>query len=997
MMEQFDPCHAWLAIPTRHPPEKHPAGSHRLLTCLVGLFLLLFASSSNAAEMRTWTGKNGKTLEAEFVKVEKGSDGRFILTLRKPDGSEMTVHPPVLIEDDLKYVREMVKSQKQSETKDEKPSTSTWRKTGEYPLIAGKWSEWEEGGIFVTIRQDSDKFVANCTYKNNEGVEVHWRAGGTISKDGEITANLVHTKPEGYASQVRTGKLEPDGNTIHGHAKWDGGECDFGWTLKETYKAGLAHAGKNKLREKPHTDDPDVAAKKKPSSSTSIALIPDASEVWTVNEDNDSVTALRVLDKAPYLHKLAEIPVGLHPRTLAVSPDGDTIYVANQYSASLAVIDRAQKKVLGFVGLGWASQPYGVVASPDGRFVYVSTYATAKVHKIDVTNRSHCQVVKSASVVRQPWALALTGDGRRLLVTQGINGGPPNSKDPAFVTRVDTESFDMKRIPLQKDETPDTGGYVSMLRSIMIAPAGHSALVACQHIDSDRGMMRDKKPTLSFKTEIQPVICFVGLDGENELRPRRIVLSKLGTVINTPSAIAVFSGTKKSYCAVVAQGSDNVKIIGLESGYRTEPALVRVGGVLHEFPSGAAPDGICVDTAHKRLYVLNLLNRSVSVIPIVEPIAETKEVAEIELIHKELLSPEVLRGKKVFFSSELGTSKGSWISCANCHPDGGGTDGRVWDFSQFGGNREGAARTLSLRGTTGYRGRLFWQGRADEVQDLENGVRLLFGGQLIPGKPNPNLGPPNAGLGKDFDAVAAYIFSQRRVQPSPFRGEDGQLTDEAKKGRKVFYEEGCDSCHLPALRFCDTSRSTPGTFIPHDVDTNGEFNTPSLVNTWENGAWLHDGRAASIRQAITGTSMMKSDRAKKAIDHLAAFTRSIDDGGDLRSPTGAVKDNQSPIIVVPHLQNLKQVEPGQPVSFLGSRSFDPDGNIVSWLWSFHDGSTGQEVEARSTFGDLVHVFPVRPATYRVSLKVTDDQGASTERSWYVGVGREADPNTGSKP
>lgn len=119
------------------------------------------------------------------------------------------------------------------------PASANWRMAGDYPLIAGKWSESEKQGIFVTIQQDGNKFVANCTYKN-EGVEVHWRAEGTISKDGEITASLVHTRPAGYGSQTRTGKLDPDGKTLHGHAKWDNGGHDFTWELKEPHETAAA-------------------------------------------------------------------------------------------------------------------------------------------------------------------------------------------------------------------------------------------------------------------------------------------------------------------------------------------------------------------------------------------------------------------------------------------------------------------------------------------------------------------------------------------------------------------------------------------------------------------------------------------------------------------------------------------------------------------------------------------------------------------------------------
>ena len=45
------------------------------------------------------------------------------------------------------------------------PVKPTWRTTGEYPLIAGGWCEWEERGVFVDVRQHGDEFVATATYK----------------------------------------------------------------------------------------------------------------------------------------------------------------------------------------------------------------------------------------------------------------------------------------------------------------------------------------------------------------------------------------------------------------------------------------------------------------------------------------------------------------------------------------------------------------------------------------------------------------------------------------------------------------------------------------------------------------------------------------------------------------------------------------------------------------------------------------------------------------
>jgi len=104
-----------------------------LVACLVGMFLLLFTSSSFAAEMKTWTRKNGQTFEAEFVKLEHRSDGRNIVTLRKPDGAEMNIGIMGLSEDDRKYVRSHAKSAK---GKDENETTAT-----EPPTVPAKPAE----------------------------------------------------------------------------------------------------------------------------------------------------------------------------------------------------------------------------------------------------------------------------------------------------------------------------------------------------------------------------------------------------------------------------------------------------------------------------------------------------------------------------------------------------------------------------------------------------------------------------------------------------------------------------------------------------------------------------------------------------------------------------------------------------------------------------------------------------------------------------------------
>jgi hypothetical protein len=59
---------------------------------------------------------------------------------------------------------------------------------------------------------------------------------------------------------------------------------------------------------------------------------------------------------------------------------------------------------------------------------------------------------------------------------------------------------------------------------------------------------------------------------------------------------------------------------------------------------------------------------------------------------------------------------------------------------------------------------------------------------------------------------------------------------------------------------------------------------------------------------------------------------------------------------------------GDTIMFNGSRSYDHDGTIVSWVWTFGDGTTGN--------GSIVNHTYANPGFYIVTLKVTDNDDAT---------------------
>ena len=78
--------------------------------------------------------------------------------------------------------------------------------------------------------------------------------------------------------------------------------------------------------------------------------------------------------------------------------------------------------------------------------------------------------------------------------------------------------------------------------------------------------------------------------------------------------------------------------------------------------------------------------------------------------------------------------------------------------------------------------------------------------------------------------------------------------------------------------------------------------------------------------------------------------------------------------------------PGQPIQFDGTRSFDPDGTIVGYLWDFGDGSIGIGPTPTHEYS--------RAGNYIVSLVVTDNGGKTADAVTTVDI-IDNEPGPGS--
>jgi YVTN family beta-propeller protein len=186
------------------------------------------------------------------------------------------------------------------------------------------------------------------------------------------------------------------------------------------------------------------------------------------------------------------------------------------------------------------------------------------------------------------------------------------------------------------------------------------------------------------------------------------------------------------------------------------------------------------------------------------------------------------RGEIVFHDARR--TKGKWLSCATCHPDGR-SDGMYWDLLNDGAGNPKKTKSLVNAHLT--------------PPSMSTGVRSGYEVAVPAGFRHIEF---NDGTPQEIEDVMAYI---RSLDPetSPYRS-GVELSALARRGEALFFdlEVGCVACHPPPL-FTDLQMYDVGTRT--DADRHDLFDTPSLLELWRTGPYLHHSYATSVRAVVT--------------------------------------------------------------------------------------------------------------------------------------------------
>ncbi len=520
--------------------------------------------------------------------------------------------------------------------------------------------------------------------------------------------------------------------------------------------------------------------------------------------------------------------------------------------------------------------PCDVVAknTDNGEKLYIADRFNGRALELDAASG---KVERSWNVEREPFAMALTPDGRRLIVVDRLtNMKADQALSFAKVFSIDLVSGDVDTIELQSG--------ISDLQGIAIEPSGRFAFITAVQSaflvttgqviggwvaencvvavdlstnkmvevfymdDSDLGAANPWGVVVSEDAERLVVSC----SGTDEIvyLPLKRILNMLSlrpenarpgygafaynssedVVNDVPMRIRVKFGLK-GLRQMVARGNDVYTLaffedaickttLKLEPPFKTE----REGATIEEIPPKTL-DGLDAD-AEASSYIADGALRFTKLAPCEPSQGVTVERAFARLAPKPVLSTR-RKGEIVFHD---GTECAEhWLSCVTCHPDAR-ADGFNWDLLNDGtGNFKNTKSMLLSHETppsmvSGIR------------KDAETAVRAGFTHILF-----RTVDEEKASWVDDY-------LSALRPVPSP-RLVDGELSESARRGKALFEGErvDCARCHLGEY-FTDMRLHRTGS---QDVnDTIEKFDTPTLIEVWRTAPYMNTGAYTTLREVL---------------------------------------------------------------------------------------------------------------------------------------------------
>ena len=318
-------------------------------------------------------------------------------------------------------------------------------------------------------------------------------------------------------------------------------------------------------------DQPQPAT---PPAAALPAVSTPAGRLYVTNENSGDLT---VIDTATR-QVIATIPLGKRPRGIKLSPDGATLYVAlsgspiappgtdesklpppDRSADGIGVFDVKQGKLLRVIQAG--SDPEQTAVSPDGRWLFVANEDAGQTSVIDISDG---RVVARVPVGGEPEGVDLRPDGKVVYVT---------SEEDNQVAVIDAATLKLLTTFKAGPRPRATGFLPDSSRAYITAETGAAVIVADAQAH---------KPLQTIK-----------LEGGDLVRPMGIVSSADGK--------HVFVTTGRGKSVVIIETATNTAVGSIEVGERPWGIAATRDGRMVFTANGPSNDVSFVDVAGRKV------------------------------------------------------------------------------------------------------------------------------------------------------------------------------------------------------------------------------------------------------------------------------------------------------------------------------------------------------------------------------------------------------------
>lgn len=527
---------------------------------------------------------------------------------------------------------------------------------------------------------------------------------------------------------------------------------------------------------------------------------------------------------------LRTIPVDESPTGILL--DADKAYVTtNAATGHLQIISLETGKQETAIATGsGACYP---IFGPDKKHIYVCNQFQNTVSEVDPAIH---QVIRSVKVLREPKSALFSKDGEYLFVTNFL---PAQRADVDYVAAC-VSVIRMSDFTKVKDIQLANGS--NALRGIYMTPDG-------KYIYISHNLGRFTVPTSQLQQGWMNTSAFSIIDvAKQEFigavvvdEPERGAAGIWSIVCNDETLFITHSGTHE--ISVIDHKAMLDKFLNYPNKSMLDYDLRFLYGLRKRIPlEGNGPRKMIMENG--KLYIPTYFADILNIVD-----AQTCEIATVNLNPDREESAEN-KGERYF--NDASHCFQNWQSCNGCHPGDARTDGMNWDLMNDGvGNSKNCKSLLFSHPTppsmiSGIRETAEWAVRA--------GFKFIQFFDITE---------------EDAVCVDAYLKSLRPV-PSPYL-VDGELSDLAKEGRKIFEKLNCTECHSGPY-YTDLKMHRIG----EDIEFEKGWDTPTLREVWRTAPYLFDGRAATMEEVFEiHKHGIDKKVSKKEIKALTEYVNSL--------------------------------------------------------------------------------------------------------------------------